>query len=265
MGVPTQTLGTRESSRIAGSQAPPAPPRQLWPGALQSCSEAPACLLEALVISSAMITPAGWPPASRGKMRGHCLLFNIKIVRAYPFSVNIIVGPTLHAKLLQSFPTLCDTKNCSPPGSSVPGSLQARILEWVALPSSRGSSQRKERTHVSWVSCIAGGFFTAEPLRPAPLEKSSLSLVQPLPSGKPGHLFWVCPALPHGREVDTCSGNSVPLVAPGETRGGGGVLHRWGTWSLLISLKRVFPPAADKALENPSLHTIITPRKINNN
>ena len=46
-----------------------------------------------------------------------------------------------HAKLLQSCLTLCDPTGCSPPGSSVLGILQARILEWVAMPSSRGSSQ----------------------------------------------------------------------------------------------------------------------------
>ena len=41
----------------------------------------------------------------------------------------------------QSCPTLCSPMDCSPPGSSVHGVLQARILEWVALPSSRGSSR----------------------------------------------------------------------------------------------------------------------------
>ena len=41
----------------------------------------------------------------------------------------------------QSCPTLCDLMDCSPPGSSVHGILQARILEWVATPSFRGSSQ----------------------------------------------------------------------------------------------------------------------------
>ena len=45
-----------------------------------------------------------------------------------------------HAKLLQSCLTLHDPLDCSPPGSSVHGILQARILEWVAMPSSRGSS-----------------------------------------------------------------------------------------------------------------------------
>ena len=55
--------------------------------------------------------------------------------------------------------------DCSPPGPSVHEILQAGILEWVAMPSSRGSSWLRDRTHVSCVcciSCIAGGFFTAE-------------------------------------------------------------------------------------------------------
>ena len=46
----------------------------------------------------------------------------------------------VHAKSLQSCPTLCDLMDCSPSGSSVRGILQARTLEWVAMPSSRGSS-----------------------------------------------------------------------------------------------------------------------------
>ena len=51
----------------------------------------------------------------------------------------------------QSCLTLCDPMDCSLPGSSVFGILQARILQWVALLSSRGSSQPRDRT---WVSCI---------------------------------------------------------------------------------------------------------------
>ena len=54
----------------------------------------------------------------------------------------------------QSCPTLCDSMDCSPPGSSVQGIFQVRLLEWVAIFSSRGSSQPKDRTHVSCVSCI---------------------------------------------------------------------------------------------------------------
>ena len=46
----------------------------------------------------------------------------------------------MHAKLLQSCLTLCNPMDCSLPGSSVHGILQARILEWVVMPFSRGSS-----------------------------------------------------------------------------------------------------------------------------
>ena len=53
--------------------------------------------------------------------------------------------------------------DCSPPGFSLHGILQARILEWVAMSSSRGSSHPRNWTHVSCTSCIAGRFFPAEP------------------------------------------------------------------------------------------------------
>ena len=48
----------------------------------------------------------------------------------------------------------CNPMDYSQPGSSIRGILQARILEWVAMPSSRGSSRPREGTHVSYVSCI---------------------------------------------------------------------------------------------------------------
>ena len=56
----------------------------------------------------------------------------------------------------QSCPTLCDPMDHSPPGSSVHGILQARILEQVAIPFSRGSSR-------PWVSCTAGDSLPSEP------------------------------------------------------------------------------------------------------
>ena len=58
------------------------------------------------------------------------------------------------AKLLQLCLTLCDPEDCSLPGSSVRGILQARILDWVAISSSRGSFQLKDQTCVFYVSCI---------------------------------------------------------------------------------------------------------------
>ena len=53
------------------------------------------------------------------------------------------------AKSLQSYPSLCDIIDHSPPGSSVHGILWARILEWVAMPSFRGSSWPRDRTCIS--------------------------------------------------------------------------------------------------------------------
>ena len=60
----------------------------------------------------------------------------------------------VHAQSLQSCLTLCDPMDCRPPGSSVRGILWARILEWIAMPSSRGSSQPRDQTPVSCGSCI---------------------------------------------------------------------------------------------------------------
>ena len=62
--------------------------------------------------------------------------------------------------LLQSYLTLCDLMDCSPPDSSVHGILEARVLELVAMASSRGSFQPRDQTLVSSVSALAGGFFT---------------------------------------------------------------------------------------------------------
>ena len=54
----------------------------------------------------------------------------------------------------QSCLTLCNPRDCSPPGSSVHGIFQATMLEWVAISYSRGSSQSRDWTHISCVSCI---------------------------------------------------------------------------------------------------------------
>ena len=59
----------------------------------------------------------------------------------------------------KSCPTLCNPMDCSPPGSFIHGISQARILVWVAISFSRGSSQSRDQAHIS---CLAGGFFTTE-------------------------------------------------------------------------------------------------------
>ena len=61
------------------------------------------------------------------------------------------------SEVTQSCPTLCDPMDCSLPGSSVHRIFQARVLEWVAISFSRGSSQPRDRTQVS---CTAGRCFT---------------------------------------------------------------------------------------------------------
>ena len=58
---------------------------------------------------------------------------------------------------------LCDPMDWSPPGSYVHGIFQARILEWVAISFSKGSSQPWDQTCIFCVSCIAGRLFTTEP------------------------------------------------------------------------------------------------------
>ena len=55
------------------------------------------------------------------------------------------------------FATLCTVAHQAPLSIGI---LQARILEWVAKPSSKGSSQSRDQTHIFWGSCISGGFFT---------------------------------------------------------------------------------------------------------
>ena len=82
------------------------------------------------------------------KNRDITLLIKVHIVKAMFFLVvmngceswNIKKAAAAAAKLLQSCPTLCDPIDGSPPDSPLPGILQARIPEWIAVPSSRRSS-----------------------------------------------------------------------------------------------------------------------------
>ena len=72
----------------------------------------------------------------------------------------------VHAMLFHSCTTLCDPMECSPQGFFVHGILLAGVLEWVAMPFSRGTSQPRDWTQVS---CIAGRFFTIWATREAPI------------------------------------------------------------------------------------------------
>ena len=87
---------------------------------------------------------------------------------------ELIVGPQIFLNLQWDFVCcifsyfgqvwLCNPTDCSLPGSSVHGIFLARILEWIAIPSAKGSSWPRDLTHISCVSCIAGEFLTTEPL-----------------------------------------------------------------------------------------------------
>ena len=63
----------------------------------------------------------------------------------------------------QSCLIFCDPMDYSPPSSSVHGIFQAKILEWVAIPFSKASSQLRDQTCVSCISCMAGEFFATVP------------------------------------------------------------------------------------------------------
>ena len=80
-------------------------------------------------------------------------------------------------KVAQACPTLCDPMDCNLPGSSVHGILQATILEWVAIPFSRGSSQPRYRTQRSSTLQVAS-LPSEPPGKPKNTGVGSLSLLQ---------------------------------------------------------------------------------------
>ena len=82
---------------------------------------------------------------------------------------HCIVLWIVKVKVTQSCLTLCDSMDCYLPDSSVHGVLQARTLEWVAIPFFRESSQPRDQTRIS---CIAGRFFTIWAIRKASLNST---------------------------------------------------------------------------------------------
>ena len=98
------------------------------------------------------------------------LELNLQYLRGMPVCLISLWIPSEWMKVLvaQSCLTLCNPMDYSPPGSSVLGALWARILKWVTIPFSRGSSQPRNQT---WVSLIAGRFFTSWATREAPVNE----------------------------------------------------------------------------------------------
>ena len=98
---------------------------------------------------------AGWrSPEPRGReVSDVSVVFHLEAF--VDFRPHLVLGwrCCLRAKSFTSSPTLCDPVDCTPPDSSVHGILQARVLEWGAMPSSGGSSRPRDRIHISYVSC----------------------------------------------------------------------------------------------------------------
>ena len=137
------------------------------------------CRLSSLYPSTLLCAPSGcpvWTTSVRSLPSGFRLVWPVgsadrkwggeRRVRSLHSSGSLPVGlqqddcPSSACVRVQSCPTLCNPIDCSPPGPSVHGILQARIIEWVAMPSCRGSSQPRDGTSVFCISCVEGGFFT---------------------------------------------------------------------------------------------------------
>ena len=97
----------------------------------------------------------------------------------------------MHSESFQSVLTLCDLMDCSPPGSSVHEILQTRILEWVAIPFSKRSSQPRDQT---CVSRIAGRFIAEPPGKPS--HQPSVYIIPSLLSLPPTHPHPTPPSYP---------------------------------------------------------------------
>ena len=85
-------------------------------------------------------------------------------MRCLQTSMCLARSACVPAESLQSCPTLCDPVDCSPSGSSIHAMLQARILECVAMPSSRGSSHPRDGTQSLMSPALAGVFFNTSSL-----------------------------------------------------------------------------------------------------
>ena len=117
-----------------------------------------------------LITVALWYCLISGRVMPPALFFFLRIALAIlgllwfhinsrvicSTSVKNVMSNLLSVYVLvtQSCPALCYPMDCSPPSSSVHEILQVRLLEWVAISSSRGSSWPRDQTCVSYVSCI---------------------------------------------------------------------------------------------------------------
>ena len=104
-------------------------------------------------VTQALLLLLLWIRRLNSKWLGVAYIYNLVIIKNSKHSLNVYYPSCMYAKLLQSHLTLWDPMNCSPPGSSVHGILQARILEWVAMPC-QGTFPTQGSNLSLYVSCI---------------------------------------------------------------------------------------------------------------
>ena len=113
-------------------------------------------------------------------------------------------------------PTLCSPRDCSPPGSSVHGILQARTLEWVAMPSARASSRPRDQTRISFTE---SGLFPSEVPRPRTCGPTGFSAPLTLQEDHTHHSLTLVPS--YGNRAEGSSlWHAQRLKWPGHSAGG---------------------------------------------
>ena len=158
-----------------------------------------ACVLRhfSSVQFSRSVMPDSLRPHELQRARSPCLSptpdFTQTHVHWVSDAIHIPIGMS---EVAQSCPTLCDPMDCSLPGSSIRGILQARILEWVAISFSRGSSQPRDWTQVSRIRgrCFNLWATRKAQIYPYPYPYSYLYLypyLSILPGSKINHKYYI--------------------------------------------------------------------------
>ena len=129
----------------------------------------------------------------------------------------------VHVKLIQSCLTHCDPMDCNPPGSTVHRILQTRLLEWVAMPSSRGSSWPRDGTCISLdredplEECMATHSSNLEWRIPWTLLSLCYSYHQVISPPSPSYSYSICETT---QEYASDSESTVPII-------------KWSVWYLV--------------------------------
>ena len=143
----------------------------------------------------------------------HCIIWTLILpqIQSPEAKGNACVRACMRVQSLRLCPTPCDPMNCSLPGSSAHRILQIRITEWTAMPSWLGSSQSRNWTHVSSISCTPGGFFTHWATRDTPTATQLATNNQKHRLCQWGgwHWNWTGPKLLHDDFSTGCSDLSI--------------------------------------------------------